>query len=203
MFTRKLDDDTLIRSYNIDDAPALHEVLKREHEHLLIWMPWPDLEKTLGDRREFIRGCIQQETDGDGFQTAILHRGELAGSVGFHGIDHANLSTSIGYWLAEKHQGKGIMTRACEALVDYALVDYALVELKLNRVRYAALRKTPAAGPSPSGSALYERVYCGRCNSSTSATSTTSCTPCWWRIDEVLRTPRGRGWSRPCPCDRL
>ena len=129
MFTRKLDDDTLIRSYNIDDAPALHEVLKREHEHLLIWMPWPDLEKTLGDRREFIRGCIQQETDGDGFQTAILHRGELAGSVGFHGIDHANLSTSIGYWLAEKHQGKGIMTRACEALVDYALV-----ELKLNRV---------------------------------------------------------------------
>jgi ribosomal-protein-serine acetyltransferase len=129
MFTRKLDDDTLIRSYNIDDAPDLHEVLKREHEHLLIWMPWPDLEKTLGDRREFIRGWIQQETDGDGFQTAILHRGELAGSVGFHGIDHANLSTSIGYWLAEKHQGKGIMTRACEALVDYALV-----ELKLNRV---------------------------------------------------------------------
>ena len=129
MFTHNLDDDTLIRSYNIYDAPALHEVLKREHEHLLVWLPWPDAEKTLGDRREFIRGCIQQEADGDGFQTAIFHRGELAGSVGFHGIDHANLSTSIGYWLGAANQGKGIMTRACKALVDHALLD-----LKLNRV---------------------------------------------------------------------
>lgn len=129
MFTHKLDDDTQIRSYNIDDAPALHAVLKREHEHLLVWMPWPDAEKTLGDRREFIRGCIQQEADSDGFQTAILHRDELAGSVGFHGIDHANRSTSIGYWLLERHQGRGIMTRACKALLDHALL-----ELKLNRV---------------------------------------------------------------------
>jgi ribosomal-protein-serine acetyltransferase len=129
MFNRKLDDDTLIRSYNIDDAPALYEVLKREPEHLLVWLPWPDADKSLGDRREFIRGCIQQESDGDGFRTGIFHRGELAGSVGFHDIGRANRSTSIGYWLAAKHQRKGIMTRACEALVDHALL-----ELKLNRV---------------------------------------------------------------------
>jgi ribosomal-protein-serine acetyltransferase len=129
MFKHKLDDDTLIRSYNIDDAPALNEVLKREHEHLLVWLPWPDADKTLGDRREFIRGCIQQEADGDGFQTGVFHKGELAGSVGFHGVDHANRSTSIGYWLAAKYQGRGIVTRACEALVDHALL-----ELKLNRV---------------------------------------------------------------------
>jgi hypothetical protein len=49
MFNRKLDDDTLIRSYNIDDAPALYEVLKREPEHLLVWLPWPDADKSLGD----------------------------------------------------------------------------------------------------------------------------------------------------------
>ena len=97
--------------------------------NLLVWMPWPDADKPLGDRREFIRGCIQHEADGDGFQTVIFHRGELAGSVGFHGIDCGNLSTSIGYWLAAGHQGKGIMTRACEALVDHALLD-----LKFNRV---------------------------------------------------------------------
>jgi len=129
MFTHRLDDDTLIRSYNIDDAPALHEVLKREHEHLLVWLPWPDADQSLGARREFIRGSIQQEKDGDGFQTGIFHRGELAGSVGFHGTDHANRSTSIGYWLAAGHQGKGIMTRACEALVNHSLL-----EMKLNRV---------------------------------------------------------------------
>ena len=35
----------------------------------------------------------------------------------------------MGYWLGEEHQGKGLMTAACRALVDYAFG-----ELGLNRV---------------------------------------------------------------------
>ena len=40
-----------------------------------------------------------------------------------------NRSTSIGYWLAEGYQGKGIMIKSCRSLIDYAFGN-----LGLNRV---------------------------------------------------------------------
>ncbi|WP_334301100.1 GNAT family N-acetyltransferase [Alkaliphilus sp. B6464] len=46
-----------------------------------------------------------------------------------HSMDSTNKSTSIGYWLGEGHQGKGIMTK-----VTKALVEYIFTELNLNRV---------------------------------------------------------------------
>jgi len=55
------------------------------------------------------------------------------GVIGFHDINHVHRFTSIGYWLSSDVQGRGIMTRACRALVQHALVD-----LGLNRVEIRA-----------------------------------------------------------------
>jgi ribosomal-protein-serine acetyltransferase len=65
-----------------------------------------------------------------GFQCGIWFHGILAGVIGFHGIDWMNRNVEIGYWLGEKFQGQGIMTKTCHALVDYAFYNY-----ELNRVQ--------------------------------------------------------------------
>ena len=52
--------------------------------------------------------------------------------AGLHRIDWANRRTGVGYWIAETHQGQGIVTRACAALVDSAFG-----ELGLNHVEIA------------------------------------------------------------------
>ena len=44
-------------------------------------------------------------------------------------VDWANRSTALSYWLDEAHQGKGIMTESCRAVVSYAFTAW-----KLNRV---------------------------------------------------------------------
>lgn len=62
-------------------------------------------------------------------QLCIRYNGELAGVIGFHRVDWLNHSTSIGYWLAEDFQGKGIMTASCRCLLDYAFGN-----LGMNRV---------------------------------------------------------------------
>jgi ribosomal-protein-serine acetyltransferase len=54
------------------------------------------------------------------------------GVVGYHGIDWQNRSTTLGYWLGEEYQGKGLMTAVCRALVDHAFE-----ELGLNQVGIA------------------------------------------------------------------
>jgi ribosomal-protein-serine acetyltransferase len=65
-----------------------------------------------------------------GFQCGIWFRGEFSGIIGYHGFDWMNRSVEIGYWLGEKFQGHGIMTKSCRTLVDYAFFEY-----NLNRVQ--------------------------------------------------------------------
>ena len=38
--------------------------------------------------------------------------------VGLHAIDWANRNTSLGYWVGETHQGRGLVTRSCAALLE-------------------------------------------------------------------------------------
>jgi len=51
-------------------------------------------------------------------------------------MNGANRSTSIGYWLGERFQGSGVMTKSCKALIEYAFR-----ELKLNRVEIRCAEK--------------------------------------------------------------
>lgn len=44
-------------------------------------------------------------------------------------MNWANKSTSIGYWLGERYQGKGIMTKSCKSFIEYAFK-----ELNLNKI---------------------------------------------------------------------
>ena len=63
----------------------------------------------------------------------LIADGEIAGTAGFHRIDRANASTSIGYWLASSHEGRGLMTAAVAALVAHAFGESRLhrVELRI------------------------------------------------------------------------
>ena len=65
----------------------------------------------------------------NGFVAGLWHCGQLAGVIGYAGIDWPNRTTGIGYWLGAAFQGRGLVTKACRALIAYAFT-----ELKLNRV---------------------------------------------------------------------
>lgn len=65
---------------------------------------------------------------------------ELVGSVGLHRIGVAVdptssfLSEELGYWLAAKHRGSGIMTRCARLLTHYSLANLALPKVHLQTV---------------------------------------------------------------------
>jgi len=57
---------------------------------------------------------------GEGLACAIMVDGALAGGIGLNKIDQLNRSVELGYWLVEAFVGRGIMTRATEALTSFA-----------------------------------------------------------------------------------
>ena len=51
--------------------------------------------------------------------------------MGFHKIDWLNRSTSIGYWLGESYQGKGLITKACSKVLEYSFGRMGLNRIEI------------------------------------------------------------------------
>jgi ribosomal-protein-serine acetyltransferase len=129
MFTCRIDDELELRPLDTRDAPALFALVDANRAYLREWLPWLDSNREEQDTRRFITWSRRQLGDNKDVIAGMWYRGALVGVVSLDGISSANSSASIGYWIAEKCQGRGIVTRATRAMLDYAFR-----ELQLNRI---------------------------------------------------------------------
>ena len=113
----------------LSDADELFELTDTSRGYLREWLPWLDNIRRVDDTRAFIRAAQAQAAQNNGAQLAIKIDGCIAGVVGHHQIDWRNRLTSLGYWLGEAYQGRGLVTAACRALITHAFE-----EAHLNRV---------------------------------------------------------------------
>ncbi|NMM63769.1 GNAT family N-acetyltransferase [Clostridium sp. P21] len=136
MFKYVIDEDLELKLLDNSHIEEQFALTQRNRSYLKQWLPWVDGIKSFEDVAKFIKKTKKQFVDNDGFQCGIWYKGRMAGIIGYHNIDWTNKSTSIGYWLGEEFQNKGIMIRDCKVLVDYAVK-----ELGLNRVEIRCAEK--------------------------------------------------------------
>ncbi len=141
----ELSDGVQLRSLTEADVKELYALIEANRSYLAPWMPWA-AGQTVDGTAEFVRKSIKQEADDDGFQVAVIVDGAIAGVLG-HEVDRENRTTTIGYWLAEDQQGRGLMTAAVKRLLEHAFD-----ELRLNRVGIEV------APNNPRSRALAERL---------------------------------------------
>jgi ribosomal-protein-serine acetyltransferase len=108
------------------DAAELFQLIERNRAHLRQWLPWVDYETSVEDSRSFVLRTLQHYLDNESFTMGIRYQGQLAGLISYHTINWPGRHVEIGYWLGAEFQGKGLMTRACRAMVDYAFAKLAL-----------------------------------------------------------------------------
>ncbi len=129
--TFPLGDGVRVRPVQPADAEPLYAVVVRHRSFLSEWLPWaPD--QTLEITQQFVAHSERQSASDLGFQGVILDGVQLVGAIGFHAIDWPNSATTIGYWLAEDAQGRGIMTRAVRALTDHAFGAWDLHRVEIS-----------------------------------------------------------------------
>lgn len=148
LFVCRIGPDITLRILEERHAEALFRLTEENREHLREWLPWVDSNPSVEQTRGFIRQGLQQFAAGNGFHAGIWYKGRLAGVVGFHPIDWLNRKAELGYWLGAAFQGRGIMTRAVEAMLKYSFET-----LKLHRVeiRCAAENRRSRAVPERLG----------------------------------------------------
>jgi ribosomal-protein-serine acetyltransferase len=119
-----------LEAINLSMAPVIFETIERDRNYLQPWLPFVASTLKLSDTEAFIRGISAQPQNRKDEIYAIWFKDEFAGLIGFKDTDWINRKTELGYWLAEKMQGKGIVTACAEKLIRYTFQ-----KLKLNRIQ--------------------------------------------------------------------
>lgn len=143
----EISEGSYLRLLHESDAEELHALIEANRMYLARWLPWAAAQ-TPADTLAFICGAREQLAGNEGFQVAILRVERISGVIGYHRVDWANRSTSIGYWLAERRQGKGTMTEAVRRLADHALSTW---ELNRVEIRVAVENRRSRAIPERLG----------------------------------------------------
>jgi ribosomal-protein-serine acetyltransferase len=131
MFRRDIRDGVYLKLMEDRQAAAIFTVVDRERAHLRKWLPWVDGATGPDDTLKFIKTSLAQFANNEGLTAGIWCGKEYAGAVGTHKIDWLNRKVEIGYWLASKFQGRGIITDACRLLTNHAFQEWALNRVEI------------------------------------------------------------------------
>ena len=103
-----IDHTLCLESNQLHHAEENYTLICKNRVYLKQWLTWVDKIDTLEDSENYIQASIkktEQQTD-YGFVIKLNH--QLIGRIGIHFIDAVNQIGTIGYWIDEDFQKKGI-----------------------------------------------------------------------------------------------
>jgi RimJ/RimL family protein N-acetyltransferase len=123
MFTVPLDDHARLRPLEPWQAPEFLEHIDRARPLVDPWIPWASLTTDLASARSTLQRYADLSSSDSGRIYGIWLDGVLVGGVMFTRFDASSGVCEIGCWLEEAGQGRGLVTRACRALIDWAFTE--------------------------------------------------------------------------------
>jgi ribosomal-protein-serine acetyltransferase len=132
MFRRDIRDGVYLKLLEERHAAAIFSVVNRDRAYLRKWLPWVDLTSQAGDTLKFIKTTLAQFANNEGLTAGIWCGSAYAGTIGTHKIDWLNRKVEIGYWIASKFQGQGIVTDACRLLIEHAFKEWELNRIEIH-----------------------------------------------------------------------
>ena len=144
MFSYQINKNIKLKILEEREAEQLFKLVDSNRDYLAEFLPFVEHTKKVEDSKHFIHSALQQFIDGNGFHCGIWSNKELIGVIGLHYLDLVNKTTSIGYYLAEDFQKKGIMTKCTQALIRYV---YEVYDINRIEIRMSTKNKKSRAIP--------------------------------------------------------
>jgi RimJ/RimL family protein N-acetyltransferase len=119
--------DNLLRPWTAADAPIL-----------LAAAAEPEMDKqfttaldSLAAAQEWIAMRAQRRDQDAAYAFAVLHDGVPVGNVAVSSVERRHFTGWISYWMRSEARGKGLATRACRAVSEFAFTELGLFRLEL------------------------------------------------------------------------
>jgi len=118
-----------MRSLQKSDASKVFAAVDGNRAYLRDWLPWVDGTNSPAVTENVIAEWGKEYENNTDVVLGIFEHGEYIGNIGLHDLKRPNCSGMVGYWLAENHQGRGIITDCTRELVNFGFHT-----LGLNRI---------------------------------------------------------------------
>lgn len=130
--TRRL----VLRSFEVSDAPALHDALVESIVELrrhLWFLPWVAQEQSLASAEARCRTAQANFLIRADLPYLAFRKddGRLVGSIGLHRTDWTQPKTEVGYWIRTSEVGRGYASEGVHALVGWALAELGAIRVEL------------------------------------------------------------------------
>lgn len=131
MLSHSLGDGFELRSLDPWHHREFAEFLDRSRDYLSPWLPWTSIVTGEEAAKQWLYDRAFKRVE-DAFHMYGIWQGErLAGGVVFRIFDTGMKMCEIGAWLGPDFTGRGLMTRAC-----VHMIDWAVRERGMNRVEW-------------------------------------------------------------------
>ena len=132
MFKTVIDDELSIALVEERFASHYAEISQSQNEYLGQWLAWPQHCETEQDFRLFVQRSLHDYAEGKSMTCAIVYQDNIVGNCSFNTIDHDMQKVTIGYWLSEPYQGRGIVTRVVQKLIDIAFNELDMEKVEIS-----------------------------------------------------------------------
>ena len=125
-----IDEEIKLKQLKQSDVKDIFETIDLQRDYLGRWLPFVAQTKDISDTEKFVDSVVNASEDQFEYVFTIRKYNQFIGLIGFKDTDKQNKKTEIGYWLSEKHQKQGIVTKSVDKLCDFAFD-----KLELNRIQ--------------------------------------------------------------------
>lgn len=133
---------TVLVPLELRDGEELWGAVDGSRWHLERWLPWVPYNNAPEASERYAEACVSDWDAGRAVRFAIRDKQtrQLLGVVGLDSCVHLHRSCELGYWLRREATGRGIMTEAA-----LACVDFAFARMAVHRIRCAAATDNSAS----------------------------------------------------------
>ncbi len=148
------------------DAEDFWSSVSSAREALEPWLPWVPFTDSLQACQRYVRACAVDWDAGRALRFALrsLHDQQLVGVVSFDHCNHHHRTAELGYWLHPSCWGRGWLTQAARAAVDFALrrAGFHRIRCAVATTNQASLAVVARLGFQPEGIARQAEWVQGR-----------------------------------------
>jgi ribosomal-protein-serine acetyltransferase len=133
MFKIEIEPDLSLQLLHLNQAKAIFELGVKNKDDFTNWLPWIESNKTIEDSKAFIVKELTNYAKGRGVICSIVYKNKIIGNISLFNIAYESSfrNAEIGYWLDKDYQGKGIMTKAANKMVEIAFNQFGVYKVTI------------------------------------------------------------------------
>lgn len=132
MFSANVDEELQLALVRPEFAAEYLRLVTTQRDYLSQWLAWPKLAHDEDFFLNFVKKSLHDYAEGHSMVCAMLYQGKLVGNISFNHINPQLEKVTIGYWLSQDDQGKGIVSRALNYLIAYAFDTLEIQKIEIS-----------------------------------------------------------------------